>query len=195
MKTKMKLYIFYKMREREDSPLLDVPQRYAITKSKKLRDDFMETRNMKLFHMMELEDTKEKIQELLTRHGSLRLTTMLFNTSYTDVDGVIQSQVVKITGTLMEEEFVYVNAEKLNLELASYTSELARCFKDIYITALHNFFYYEYMCYKYYQTERYTDPFMSGLIGTIDMEKKNSPLNYDTLSVFIYFFGNTMRMR
>ena len=206
----MKLYIFYKMKEREDSKTIDVSQVYAITKSKKLKNDFIKTRNMNLFHMKELEGEEREIQKYLKDYGRFRLTTMGFKTSCV-VDGFIKEKEVFLTGTMMEEEMVFLNQNKIDSELIHYTNPYAKYLETSYMKALHELHYYEYLMFQdsvitpsfasWYDEElAKEDPFFDGMRHIMDEEKASfevryQGVNHDTLAIFIYFFGNTMKVK
>lgn len=193
------VYLIFQIRNQARN--LDLIKLYAYTTKKKLLNDFIENRDMSLFRVEEKEVTDTDFTQFQIIHAKERLTTMHFETLEI-INGKRKTKNVAVTGPIYEEEFIFLNSDKIMNEIAKTTIPTAKFLKDEYIRALQFFHYFEFDAYKSERAE--FDSFYSGfnfdcdddsLYGFPITEHLYFNCKYDQLSLFIYFYGQTLKVK
>lgn len=193
------VYLIFQIRNRVRN--LDVIKLYAYTTKKKLLNDFIENRDMSLFRVEEKDVPDTDFTQFQIIHAKERLTTMHFET-LDIINGKRKTKNVSVTGPVYEEEFIFLNSDKIMNEIAKTTISTAKFLKDEYIQALQFFHYFEFDAYKSERAE--FDSFYSGfnfdcdddsLYGFPITEHLYFNCKYDQLSLFIYFYGQTLKVK
>ena len=193
------VYLIFQIRNQARN--LDLIKLYAYTTKKKLLNDFIENRDMSLFRVEEKEVTDTDFTQFQIIHAKERLTTMHFET-LDIINGKRKTKNVSVTGPVYEEEFIFLNSDKIMNEIAKTTISTAKFLKDEYIRALQFFHYFEFDAYKSERAE--FDSFYSGfnfdcdddsLYGFPITEHLYFNCKYDQLSLFIYFYGQTLKVK
>lgn len=153
------------------------PFLYAYTDKKELRDSFLSTRKSKLFTSMKKELTKEQFTLFRRDHSSLELGKRGFETS----SDSLGKTVIYITATAGEEMDVFINADRVFMELGKFTDPIAQAFNKKILKALTKLKYFEI-----YKMDNPNDFFVSG-VGSLSLDER-----IDSLSIFLYMYGETI---
>lgn len=153
---------------------------YAYTNDSSLAKKFIETRDMSRFiYKTDIID-KETYNEYMLKYKSQSLVKTEFVTSCNK--SFTKKRLVSLPVTQLEEEQVYVNADKILEELSKYTNISAALLNDNIKSALNELKYFD--IYKFYNS--------SNLYQSV-MMPSDIDLHVDYLSLFIYFSGNTLK--
>ena len=197
----MKVYLI--LRIRNMVRVLDVPDIYAFTTSKKIMKEFKRTRNMKVFLIKEIDTTREEYLDFAERYSERNLSLISLTTKTLTKYGVICKVPVSFIGTFYEEEYCYMRSNDIPKEAVKLTSPNAKFLKKEYLIALEILYYFDFAKFK---SNEILNPLYSGFLpvnndyhGDFEMNIYTDfdlpkSMSYDTLAIFYYFFGYTMKV-
>lgn len=180
----MKVYQFFKIASL-DGPLPE-PILYAFTNDKELSNAFTNTRNMKLFAKQIIDIPKKEYKEFADKHSGYILGSCGFTTRSTL--SFNREQIARFVTTRSEEQFVYTSSDKIITELSKHTKECSEIFNDDLIKALKILNYFDIFTFSM-KNEYYFYPTATEFNDTQDLN-----LKYDMLELFVYFFGDTIKI-
>lgn len=180
----MKVYQFFQIATL-NGPLPE-PMLYAFTNDKELSNAFTNTRNMKLFAKQVINIPKKEYKEFADKHRGYILGSCGFTTRSTlSFD---REQIARFVATRSEEQFVYTSSDKIITELSKHTKECSEIFNDDLIKALKILNYFDIFTFSM-KNEYYFYPTATEFNDTQDLN-----LKYDMLELFVYFFGDTIKI-
>ena len=180
----MKVYQFFQIATL-NGPLPE-PILYAFTNDKELSNAFTNTRNMKLFAKQVINIPKKEYKEFADKHRGYILGSCGFTTRSTlSFD---REQIARFVATRSEEQFVYTSSDKIITELSKHTKECSEIFNDDLIKALKILNYFDIFTFSM-KNEYYFYPTATEFNDTQDLN-----LKYDMLELFVYFFGDTIKI-
>lgn len=154
---------------------------YAYTNNNALAKRFIETRDMTKFVYKTDNIDKETFNQYVLKYKS----QLLVDSKLVSQKNTTEKQIISLPVTQLEEEQVYVNADKILEELSKYTDISSRLFNNKIINALNELKYFDiYNFYNYYNI------YYQSVVMPSDLN-----LNVDYLSLFIYFSGNTLKIK
>lgn len=186
----MKLYIFYRVKNALGK-LLDVPELYGFTTKKKIHDEFIEQRNMDIFHLIKKDLSSDLTDEFIIRYKEKELH---YQPMYTrnEINPMEKKQINVLT-TWNEIDKVILKTDIIFTELSKYVSPTIIYLKDDIIQSL-DVLYYTQMCKfmtKLHESDSY---FFSGLV-TENEEKDiiRSNLDYDEFALYMFYVAYTYK--
>lgn len=175
----MKFHLFMLIGDKRgafSSPII-----YAYTNNNALAKRFIETRDMTKFVYKTDNIDKETFNQYVLKYKS----QLLVDSKLVTQKNITEKQIISLPVTQLEEEQVYVNADKILEELSKYTNNTAQLFNDEILSALDKLKYFD--IYNFYN---YHNIYYQSVIMPSDLN-----LNVDYLSLFIYFSGNTLKLK
>lgn len=197
----MRVYLI--LRVRNMVRVLDIPDIYAFTTSKKIMKKFKKTRNMKVFFIKEIDTTREEYLKFAEKYGERNLSMISLTTKTVTKYGTICKVPVSFIGTFYEEEYCYMRSNDIPKEAVKLTNIYAKFLKKEYLIALERLYYFDFAKFK---SNEILNPLYSGFLpdnneyhGDFEMNIYTDfdlpkSISYDTLSIFYYFFGYTMKV-
>lgn len=193
-----KIYLLYKISD--ISRVLDPPIFYAYTDKKEMLKEFEDTREMKHFTVRKEYLDKDDYSIFKKRYAKYRLVHMGFITKIIK-NGIYTADTVSIVGPLCEELFIMSKTDDITKELVKKTTEYAKYLNPDIIRLLNYFHYFDFSVMKDYNMD---DPFYSGFFpyetderifyDDFHREVFTPKMKYDQLSLFLYFYGYTMKV-
>lgn len=180
----MKVYQFFQIATL-NGPLPE-PILYAFTNDKELSIAFINTRNMKLFAKQVIDIPKKEYKEFADKHRGYILGSCGFTTRSTLLSD--REQIVRFVATRSEEQFVYTSSDKIITELSKHTKECSEIFNDDLLKALNILNYFDILTFSM-KNEYYFYPASTEFNDVQDLN-----LKYDMLELFVYFFGDTIKI-
>lgn len=163
--------------------IINEPQMYAFTDDISLMKEFKITRNMNFFLLKEVDIPKRIYQKFQDKYRGHKLTRTKFKTRNTNEIPTYTSVYTVCTG--IEEQSVFIKADRSLLEIGKYTESLG-FLKQEYLLAL--------TVYSYFKIYNFTNANTHSFYGNCGTFFEDElKFEYDEFSLFLFFFGYTMK--
>lgn len=193
--SKKKIHLFFRLKDIIDGQLYGKPVLYAYTDDEELAEIFTNTRDMRIFHEEIKKVSVEEFMEFSKTYSSQRLLIGNFITK-DDTLGYIRRTSLPIVVTDSEEKKTYLSLDKIYTSLSrhvfnpgilkkKYGVALQTLnFNDFYLLSQKGFLPYgdEYFAYEFQRP-----------IQCVNDTIEN--IHEDSFSIFMDFYGSTMKKR
>ena len=188
----MKIYLFFEIGNRVRK--YDEPRLYAWTYNKKIAERFKEERDMEKIFRLKIKSVNKNngLRDFEDRYSKYRLVNIGFYTKKLNDDGVFIKESIKLVGTMKEEDSIILGGDELfNREISKYINIYTEALKPKYLESL-NFFKYFHYSVSLRKVTSYD--FYAGIIENVESGIDPFP-EIDELSMFLYFYGYTMKLK
>ncbi len=186
----MKLYAFYKIKNAKKK-ILDVPELYAFTYDKEIKDEFIKQRNMEIFHLIVKNMSKNDTKEFSKRFNRQELK---YHEMYTKSEfDESQKRKIKVLTTWNEVESAILKVDIIFDELSKYVSPSVFYLKNEYIKDLDVLYYLT--VFKFFKDKLVHNSYLFSGLESYEEDKEIMRINldYDEFKLYMYYVAYTYK--